>query len=115
MKRHLALLLAAMMLATVTFGRAQSIAYAIPVHGPTVVVAPQPLGTLRALPFLGDVDVAVLPGFTPVNGAPALGLALYRRVPAGPDVELQLGIHAVVVQGVPASAGLYLGFGWALR
>jgi len=109
---HLLLLLLVVLSAT---ARAQSIAWTISARGPVSVVAPQPLGTLRALPLFGDVGVAALPGIAPVNGAPAIGLALYKEGPFGPDLRWQLGVQGVVVQGVPSSVGLYIGIGWRLQ
>lgn len=111
--RHWALIFGLMVLATLA--RAQSIAYSIPVHGPTAVVAPQRLGVLRALPAIGDVQLDLLPGFAAENGAPALGFALSRALPMGPDLDLALGVHAVVVQGIPASYGLYVGLTWRVK
>ena len=106
-------LLALLMLLTVDVS-AQSVAYAIPVKGPAVMVAPQRLGVLRDLPFVGTLQVDALPGIATTNGAPALGLALSKAFPLGKDLDVWIGMHAVVVQTVPASFGLYVGFGWRL-
>jgi len=95
--------------------RAQGIAYAIPAKGPTAVVVPQRLGVLRDLPLIGSVQLDVLPGFSSSNGAPALGLAVSRPIAFGPDLDIYLGVHAVVIQGVPASYGLYVGLGWRIK
>lgn len=110
--KAVALSLAVAMLARVSFG--QSIAYAIPVKGPATIVAPQYLGTLHEFPFVGDIRVDALPGFAAANSAPALGLAFSKPFSLGTDVDLWIGGHAVIVQGFPASYGLYLGFGWRL-